>query len=141
MEDAYRALVGRGGSRLGSHAAAQAISESDADEGASTDAAAAVAWRARVEPSLLEWLEPFIERTMGEIEDGDIRAIGLDLFSLNPTPVSSSDPKDPNTLTGRFGVSRSTIYRWQDAARWTLYAALDGQDEREIDLSFLDFGT
>jgi len=77
---------------------------------------------------------------MNEIADDDIRAIGLDLFSENPTRVSSSDPKDPNTLTGRFGVSRFAIYRWQDAARSVLYDALDRQNERDVDLSFLEFG-
>ncbi|HEY4303506.1 MAG TPA: hypothetical protein VGM82_03520 [Gemmatimonadaceae bacterium] len=134
-EHAYRALVGRGGTRLGSHAAAQA----EADEDAMSDAQAATAWRARIEPSHFEWLEDFIARTMAEIADDDIRAIGFDLFSVHPTQVSSADPKDPNTLTGRFGVSRKTIYRWQDAARSVLYDALDEQNEHDIDLSFLVF--
>lgn len=141
MEDAYRGMVGRGGSRLGSHAATHATSESTVDEGESAEQGAAIAWRARVEPSHLEWLESFIERTMNEIADDDIRAIGLDLFSENPLPVSSSNPKDPNTLTGRFGVNRYTIYRWQNAARSVVYDALDRQDERDIDLSFLEFRT
>ncbi len=136
LEEAYRALVGRGGFRIGSPAEDETI-----DPAPSPEAAGAIGWRARVEPSHLEWLEAFIERTMNEIADDDIRAIGLDLFSEHPTPVSSSDPKDQNTLTGRFGVSRHTIYRWQDAARWRLYDALDRQGERDIDLSFLKFGT
>ena len=76
---------------------------------------------------------------MNEIADDDIRAIGLDLFSEHPMPVSSSNPNDPHTLTRRFGVNRTTIYRWQNAARSLLYDALDRQGERHIDLSFLEF--
>jgi hypothetical protein len=52
-------------------------------------------------------------------------------------PVVSDDPNDPNTLTRRFGVKRFTIYRWQRAARAVLRAALERQNEREIDMSFL----
>ncbi|HEY4130928.1 MAG TPA: hypothetical protein VGM50_09945 [Gemmatimonadaceae bacterium] len=142
MEDAYRVLVGRGGLRLDSHAATQGSAENEGgDAGTSTDiGAAAAAWRARVEPSHLEWLESFIERTIAKIANDDVRAIGLDLFSEHPMPVSGASPKDPNTLTGRFGVNRYAIYRMQSAARAVLYDALDRQDERDIDLSFLNFG-
>jgi hypothetical protein len=138
---AYRTLVGRGGSRLGSHASTHAGAEHDLAEGHSADQGIAAAWRARVEPDNLEWLEAFIERTISKIADPDIRAVGFDLFSENPTQVSSSLANDPNTLTGRFGVNRTTIYRWQDAARRVLYDALNRQNERDIDLSFLRFGT
>jgi hypothetical protein len=136
LEKAYRELVGRGGSRLGSHAA---HSQNDEDVDA-IDSGAADAWRARIESSQLEWLEPLIEVAISEIADDDIRAIGFDLFSDNPTAVSSSNPRDPNTLTGRFGVHRDTIYKWRDAARAAIYDALEQQNERDIDLSFLQFG-
>ncbi|HEY4302823.1 MAG TPA: hypothetical protein VGM82_00035 [Gemmatimonadaceae bacterium] len=139
MEEAFRGLVGRTGARAGSHAASNGAADDDVVPGASTEAIAATAWRARVEPDHLEWLESFIERTMAKIPDADMRAIALDLFSETPTPVHSTDPNEQNTLTRRFGVNRKTIYRWQANVRSLLYHALNRQNERMIDLSFLAY--
>jgi hypothetical protein len=110
--------------------------ESDPVELASA-AGAYIPWQGRVAPDKLEWLEGFIERTSEMIADERIRAVARDLFSHTPLPVSSGDPDDPNTLTGRFGVKRYTIYRWQRTARAILRAALERQNERELDMSFL----
>ena len=54
-------------------------------------------------------------------------------------PVSSDDPHDPNTLAGRLGLSRSTIYELKRTARAMFFAALIRQRECEIDMSFLTF--
>ena len=139
MEDAYRELVGRHGERLGSHAATWREPESDRSEPMSAESHLAALWQARVAPSRLEWLEHFVVLTFAQITDERMRAVALDLVSHTPMPVSSNDPKDPNTLTGRFGVTRYVIYRWQAAARALLYDALEAQDECEIDMSFLTF--
>ncbi|HEY4304673.1 MAG TPA: hypothetical protein VGM82_09410 [Gemmatimonadaceae bacterium] len=142
LASAYRALVGRTGFRAGPRMETDVMDRRSQDEGdddAWAESESARTWRARVEPSDLEWLESFIERTMNKIPYDDVRAIALDLFSEKPSAVSSTTPNDPKTLTGRFGVNRATIYRWQNTARCMLYDALDRQDERDIDLSFLEF--
>jgi hypothetical protein len=140
MEEAYRRLVGRFGDGPPKRAEEASDERGNGyDPYRSIDAAGGVAipWQGRVTANNLEWLESFIERTTATIPDERIRAVALDLFSHNPLPVSSDDPNDSNTLTGRFGVKRFTIYRWQRHARGILRAALERQNEREIDMSFL----
>ena len=88
-------------------------------------------------PDRLEWLEGFIERTIARIPKPRLRAVAADLFSHSPTQVSSKDPKDPDTLAGRLGVNPSTIHRLQDQARAVLRAALEAQNECEVDTSSL----
>jgi hypothetical protein len=132
--------VGRFGERLGSHVAMSPSFDDDADAGESPAAQMSAqlrSWQAKLEPSRLEWLERFIEETLGGIAEERIRAVALDLVSHAQTPVSTRDPKDPNTLIARFAVSRQTIYKWQDAARALLYDALKEQDECEIDMSVI----
>jgi DNA-directed RNA polymerase specialized sigma24 family protein len=82
------------------------------------------------EPNDLEWLEDFIGRTFSKIEDERLRQVAFDMIAENPTPVSSKDPTDTNTLEHRFQVNRYTIYRLQRLARVLLYAALQTQTER-----------
>ena len=132
LEEAHRKLIGRRGERLEKRSDKAPDEWDDGDE-----PIASIPWQGSVETDNLEWLERFIERTAAAIPDERIRAVALDLFSESPTPVSSDDPDDANTLTGRFGVKRFTIYRWQRAARAVLRAALERQNEREIDISFL----
>src|SRR5437773_8501039 len=138
LEDAYRKLVGRRGERRPPRA--EVITDTETGQEIDPIEAAGVTkapWHGSVPSSQLEWLEAFIRRTFATISDERIRAIGFDMFSDNPTPVSSKNPKDANTLTHRFGVDRYRIYRWQRYARAVLYAALGSQNEVEIDIGWL----
>jgi DNA-directed RNA polymerase specialized sigma24 family protein len=138
MEDAYRKLVGRRGERRPQ--LAEVVTDSETGEEIDPIDAAGVTkgpWQGSIPPSQLEWLEAFIRRTFAKIADERIRAIAFDRFSESPTPVSSNDESDTNTLARRFGVDRYKIYRWQRAAQATLLAALESQDEVDIDVSWL----
>ena len=138
MEDAYRKLVGRRGERRPQ--LAEVVTDSETGEEIDPIEAAGVTtgpWQGKVPPSQLEWLEAFIRRTFAKIADERLRAIAFDMFSDDPTPVSSNDPNDTNTLTNRFGVDRYKIYRWQRAARVVLRAALESQNEVDIDIDWL----
>jgi DNA-directed RNA polymerase specialized sigma24 family protein len=138
MEDAYRKLVGRRGERRPQ--LAEAVTDSETREEIDPIDAAGVTkapWHGTIPSSQLEWLEAFIRRTFAKIADEQIRSIAFDRFSETPTPVSSNDVNDTNTLTHRFGVDRYKIYRWQRAAQAILLAALESQDEVDIDVSWL----
>jgi len=141
MEHAYRKLVGRREERLTLRVEPTSDETSDAYDPIEAAGAESIPWQGCVAPNNLEWLETFVQDTFAAILDDRIRAVALDLFSHSPMPISSDDPNDPNTLTGRFGVKRFTIYRWQRAARAILRAALERQNEREIDMSFLTLAT
>jgi DNA-directed RNA polymerase specialized sigma24 family protein len=138
MEDAYRKLAGRRPERRPRRA--EVVTDTETGEEIDPIEAAGVTsgpWQGRVPSSQLEWLEAFIRRTFSKISDERIRAIAFDMFSDNPTPVSSNDPAETNTLARRFGVDRFKIYRWQRYARAVLRAALESQNEVEIDVSWL----
>jgi DNA-directed RNA polymerase specialized sigma24 family protein len=138
MENAHRKLAGRRPERRPRRAPVVRDSETG-EEIDPIDAAGVTTgpWQGSVPSSRLEWLEAFIRRTFAKISDERIRAIAFDMLSDNPTPVSSNDPAETNTLTRRFGVDRFKIYRWQRSARAVLRAALESQNEVEIDISWL----
>jgi hypothetical protein len=129
---AYRKLVGRRETRVEGRVD-QTLEEIDM----SYEQIDAIPWQGCVEPSLLEWLENYILRAVAQIRDTPVREIALDLFGHSPTPVSSNDPNEHNTLVVRFNVTRQTIYTWRAQARVFIRAALERQNEHDIDLSFL----
>ena len=132
VSEAYRGLVGRREQRLESR-----VDGTPEDWESEIEPARSIPWQGCVMPDRLEWLEGFIERTIARIPKPRLRAVAADLFSHSPTPVSGKDPKDPNTLAGRLGVNPSTIHRLQDQARAILRAALEAQNECEVDIQSL----
>lgn len=131
LHDIHRGHVGRRGERRPRRA--EPIRDEETGElRDSIDLAGATRgpFHGNAEPSDMEWLEGFIERTFSKIEDERIRHVAFDMVSENRTPVSSNDPADTSTLEHRFQVNRYQIYRWQRSARVLLYAALQTQTEK-----------
>jgi hypothetical protein len=129
MESAYRKLVGRRAQRAG---------ESGGDLDQLDDAHSVdIPWQGSVAPSNLEWVEEFLHRAALAMPTETLRLIALDVISHSPTKTSSGDSSDTMTLAERFKVRRQTIYKWQRQVRALLRAALENQNEREIDLSYL----
>jgi hypothetical protein len=91
-------------------------------------------WHASVEPDKRAWLEDFVARTLSRISDPFIRAVAEDQWLADePSPISgAANGKQP--LAARWGKSRFQVHRALDWARAFLYAALETQDEVEIDL-------
>ncbi|HTE45672.1 MAG TPA: hypothetical protein VK636_10545 [Gemmatimonadaceae bacterium] len=132
VSQAYRGLVGRREQRL------EARVDGTPEEWESEiEPARSIPWQGCVMPDRLERLEGFIARTIARIPKPRLREVAADLFSHSPTQVSSKDVNDPNTLAGRLGVNPSTIHRLQDQARAILRAALEAQNEFEVDTSCL----
>jgi hypothetical protein len=138
--DAYRALNGRRGTRQDPP---RVDPREDPETGLHLDPVdlaedGAAPWHGRVQANDLEWLEEFIERTLRTIVDQRIREVALDLFSAEPSPISGTGDDGQPSLTERFQVDRYTIYRWRKIARTKLLVALREQDERDIDVSWLE---
>lgn len=140
LEDAYRSLNGR---RRERQDPPRAESWVEPESGQTLDplelAEDGVApWHGRVKESDLEWLEDFVTRTLGAIMDERIRAVAIDLFSADPSAISGTGPDGRLSLTEKFCVDRHQIYRWRHIARVKLFAALRDQNERDIDISWLE---
>jgi hypothetical protein len=133
LEDAYRAMVGRRGERQDVEKVEPLMNDEgeliDALEGVSSEAGAATPWHGRVEGNDVEWLEQFIARELARIPEETIREVGRDQFSAEPSSMKE--------LEGRYGVDRFQIHRWREIARTRIYAALQRQNERDIDISWL----
>ena len=133
LEDGYRAMVGRRGERQDVEKVGPMVNEdgelTDALEGVSSEAGAATDWHGRVEGNDAEWLEQFVARELARIPDNTIREVGRDQFSAEPSSMKE--------LEQRFGVDRFQIRRWREIARTRIYAALQRQNERVIDISWL----
>ena len=86
-------------------------------------------WHGKIQENDAEWLEAFVSRELAKIADDRIRDVARDLFSAAPTPMKE--------LAQRYGVERTQIHRWREIARTRIYAALQTQNEREIDISWL----
>jgi|GEM_PF-2511136 len=142
MEDAYRLFNGR---RRGRQDPPRADPRQDPESGLWSDpaddpGALHASWHGRVDSGHEEWLEAFITRTLATITDTRIREVAQDLFSAAPSPISSQAGIEEGgniPLTERYGVDRYKIYRWRRIARAKLLAALRNQNEREVDLSWL----
>ncbi|MDB4913711.1 MAG: hypothetical protein JWM95_1355 [Gemmatimonadetes bacterium] len=133
LEDAYRALVGRRGERQDVEKAEPTLNEDgeliDALERVASEEAAATDWHGRVEGNDVEWMEQFVARELAKIADDNIREVARDLFSPKPTSMKE--------LENRYSVDRFQIHRWREIARTKIYAALQRQSERDIDISWL----
>lgn len=93
-------------------------------------------WHGTVGPDKAAWLEDFMRRTLNEIADPFIRAVAEDQWlSGDPSPISGRGKADHKPLTARFGRSRFQIHRALNAARARLFAALETQNEMEVDLA------
>ena len=101
----------------------------DALEWVASEETAAIDWHGRVESNDAEWLEQFVARELARIRDANIREVARNLFSANPSSMKE--------LEDRYGVDRFQIDRWREIARTRIYAALQRQNERDIDLSWL----
>ena len=140
LEDAYRSLNGRRRERQDPKRTESWV---DPKSGQTLDPLelaedGMAPWHGRVKESDLEWLEDFIGRTLRGIVDERIRAVAIDLFSADPSTISGTGPDGRPSLTEQFGVDRHQIYRWRRIARARLLAALREQDERDIDVSWLE---
>ncbi len=133
VEDAYRAMVGRRGERQDPEKAeprnVEAGEKIDPVDEISSEAVLDTNWHGRIEESNAEWLEAFVSRELAKIPDDRIREVARDLFGAVPTPMKE--------LAERYGVERTQIYRWCEIARTRIYAALQTQNERDIDISWL----
>jgi hypothetical protein len=94
-------------------------------------------WHGTVRPNNEEWLRDFARRTFARIRDENIRTVGLNLVADDPVQISSEDRTNTSTLEHRLGVGRDQINRWLRAARAILRAALEQQNEKEIDTTRL----
>ena len=135
LEDAYRELNGRRDERADRDRVDAKIDPESGELHDPVDGpdAQPAPWHGRVAPDLVEWLEAFITRTVATIRDDRIRQVALDLFSAEPTKIDGT-----GGLAERYGVTRDTIIRWRDAARAKVLAALSTQNEREIDVGWLE---
>jgi hypothetical protein len=131
MEEAHRKFVGRRGERL------PQVADATPEEMERLGPIGPIFWHGCVEPSKVPWIEGYVHAVMSGISDERMRFIGLDLLNDNPTPVSSDDPDDRTTLTARFNVDAPTIYRCRGDARAAVRAALERQNECEVDLTFM----
>lgn len=133
LEDAYRALDGRRGERQDPERAEPSLNEdgefTDPLEAVPSEAAAATSWHGRAEGNDVEWLEAFVARELAKIPDDKIREVARDQFSATPSSMKE--------LELRYGVDRFQIHRWRDIARTKIYGALQRQNERDIDISWL----
>lgn len=133
LEDAYRSMVGRRGERQEPERAEPTANEEgepvDALEQVASEQAAATDWHGRVEANNVDWLEQFVARELAKIPDDSIREVARNLFSAEPSSMKE--------LEARYGVDRFQIYRWREIARTRIYAALQRQNERDIDISWL----
>ena len=139
LEDAYRSLNGRRGERRDPP---RAEPREDPETGLVSDPADGpnalhAPWHGRVDSGLAQWLEEFVARTLALIPDDRMREAVQDQFSADPSPVTGKGSGGKIPLTKRYGVSASTIHKWCRIARAKLLVALQKQDEREIDLSWL----
>lgn len=133
LEDAYRTLVGRRGERQDVEKTEPTQNEDgeciDALDGVPSDAAATLDWHGRVDGNDAEWLEGFIARELAKIPDETIRRVAHDCFGTEKHSMKQ--------LETRYGVDRFQIRRWREIARTRIYAALQRQNERDIDISWL----
>jgi hypothetical protein len=84
------------------------------------------------------WLWNFVQRTLPTvIADPVVLEVALDLFGKDPSPISGKGTPHKPAMTVRYGVDRYQIYRWRQVARVKLLRALEEQNEREIDVSWL----
>lgn len=139
MVDAFRNLAGRRGER---REPPRPTSGTDADEEPDDPTerldALTAPWHGRVAADNLEWLESFVRRTMACVREERIREIGLDQFCGDPSPISGAGKPGRTPLTERYAASRYQIMRWRNAALVRLLEALRRQNERDIDVSWLD---
>jgi hypothetical protein len=139
MEDAYRSLNGRRNERQDPMRAEPRL---DPDTGVELDpleseAALDAPWQGRVGPDVLEWLECFMKRSMARIKHTQIREVGLDQISAEPSALSGQGAPGKPSLATRYGVDRFQIMRWRKIAFARLLADLELQDEWEIDVTWL----
>jgi DNA-binding Lrp family transcriptional regulator len=133
VEDAYRAIVGRRGERQDPEKAEPREVEDgeniDPVDEIASEAVLDTDWHGKIEANDAEWLEAFVSRELAKVPDDRIREVARDLFGAAPTPMKE--------LAERYGVERTQIHRWREIARTRIYAALQTQNEREIDISWL----
>lgn len=132
LADAWRKRQGRRGERT---EPARAASGNDGDP--LDRIATAPPWHAAAGPDKLAWLEGFVRRTLARIPDPFIRGVAEDQWlSGTPSPISgtrgAANGRTP--LTERFGKSRFQVHRALHGARGRLLAALETQNEMEIDV-------
>lgn len=137
--EGFRNIVGRRGERLDPpRLEATADPDDEPTDPTERKDVLLAPWHGHINADNLTWLEAFIRRTMACIRDDRIREIGLDQFCGDPSPISGAGATGRTPLTDRYGVKRFTIMRWRNAALVKLLEALRSQDERDIDVSWLD---
>lgn len=134
LEDAYRAMVGRRGERQDVEKVEPYLDEESGKlvhpaEEIASDMAPATGWHGKVDENNTQWMEEFVARELAKIADDRIRGVARDLFSAQPSAMDA--------LSERYGVDRFQIHRWREIARTKIYAALQRQNERDIDISWL----
>jgi hypothetical protein len=139
LEDAYRNLNGRRNERQNPVRSEPTF---DADTGVELDplvseAALDAPWQGRVGPDVVEWLESFMRRSMARIRHTEIREVGLDQISADPSALSGSGTPGRPSLAIRYGVDRFQVMRWRKIAFARLLADLENQDEWQIDVTWL----
>ena len=97
-------------------------------------AVAQAPWHVSLAPDKQAWLEGFVVRTLKGISDPFVRDVAWDQWlAEEPSPISgAANGKKP--LTERWGKSRFQVHRALRWARAFLFAALEAQDEMEIEL-------
>ena len=128
LEDGYRALNGRRGERANFPKPRRWHNEdgqetNPADEAARGDAD----WHGNIDGDNQEWIEDFVSREIDEIAEPHIREVARAMFQ--------ADPPTQIELAGQMGVDRRKIAAWRAAASARIKAALQAQDERDIDLT------
>jgi hypothetical protein len=139
MEDAYRSLNGRRNERQGPEVVEPRL---DPDTGVELDpleseAALDAPWQGRVGPDVVEWLESFMRRSLARIQHRQIREVGHDQISAEPSAISGPGSPGKPSLATKYSVSRFVIMRWRTAALARILADLEQQDEWEIDVTWL----
>lgn len=139
LEDAYRQLNGRRNERQDPERAEPAAPPNTGvvTDPMESDAVQHAPWHGRVEPNDVEWLEAFTRRTMACIAHRETREVGLDQLDAERSAISGAGTPGRPSLASRYGVDRFQIMRWRDAALARLLAALETQNERDIDVGWL----
>jgi hypothetical protein len=139
LEDAYRNLNGRRNERRDPMRAEPTL---DPDTGLELDpleseGALDAPYQGRVGPDVEEWFQDFARRSIARIEHIQIREVGLDQISSDPSRLSGPGTPGKPSLATKYGVNRFQIMRWQKSAFARLLADLENQDEWEIDVTWI----
>lgn len=139
LVDTWREQYGRRGERIEPKRADPQI---DQETGMEIDVGSNVTgegidWHGNVAPDKEEWFRNFVRRTLARISDDRIREVAQDQWGDKPSRISSTDPNDASTLCRRYDVSRFVIGRWLNIAAALLYAALESQDEMDLDIGWI----